>query len=481
MIQYPDSYFKDEIRCGFRVTELMKHCWAAQIEVLEEIERICKKYNLQYFAHGGTLLGAVRHKGFIPWDDDMDIAMKRKDYIVLMQILVKELPEYYDIYSIYNRPDWSNTFGRVVNTKKLPMEESQIEKFHGFFLPAGVDIFPIDFVPRDNELAEVQRALLNLTWRMIKNLIKDSDGSYNEEERKIVGDEIKEAIGVLAEFCSIPSFENRSILQIFQLIFEQLCMLGNAGNSDYCAVMSTFYDSGYKYRLKKEWYEKEEEMAFEYGKIKIPCGYDSILTEYYQNYMRYIKGEQGHGYPYYQKAISLLKRQNLLTMKVDPKDEGQMDEERVVGNVAEVPNEWKERVAQARGEGRRVVLFQPMLTSMLAKEEKYIEAVDELLTLFLNNPRILIWFRPHVNEHVPYADIRPELFEQYFKICEKFRKFDNIIYDITENQLGANEMCDIYIGDDSPISEEFRNHEKEFYFIDLKRNEFHDFVKLFQN
>ena len=148
MIQYPDSYFKDEIRCGFRVTELMKHCWAAQIEVLEEIERICKKYNLQYFAHGGTLLGAVRHKGFIPWDDDMDIAMKRKDYIVLMQILVKELPEYYDIYSIYNRPDWSNTFGRVVNTKKLPMEESQIEKFHGFFLPAGVDIFPIDFIPR---------------------------------------------------------------------------------------------------------------------------------------------------------------------------------------------------------------------------------------------------------------------------------------------------------------------------------------------
>ena len=66
-----------------------------------------------------------------------------------------------------------------------------------------------------------------------------------------------------------------------------------------------------------------------------------------------------------------------------------------------------------------------MLTSMLAKEEKYIEAVDELLTLFLNNPRILIWFRPHVNEHVPYADIRPELFEQYFKICEKFRKFES--------------------------------------------------------
>ena len=58
----------------------MKCCWMAQLNVLENIDRICQKHNIQYQAEWGTLLGTVRHGGFIPWDDDMDISMKRPDY-----------------------------------------------------------------------------------------------------------------------------------------------------------------------------------------------------------------------------------------------------------------------------------------------------------------------------------------------------------------------------------------------------------------
>ena len=81
MAEFQESYFQDEIREGFKIDGIMKRAWAAQIEVLEIIDHICRKYGLMYYADWGTLLGTVRHEGFIPWDDDIDIAMKRQDYV----------------------------------------------------------------------------------------------------------------------------------------------------------------------------------------------------------------------------------------------------------------------------------------------------------------------------------------------------------------------------------------------------------------
>lgn len=68
MLPFTEEYFKTEVRDGFTVYELMKRCWAAQLEVLNKIIEICDKYHLTYYAYWGTLLGAVRHQGFIPWD-----------------------------------------------------------------------------------------------------------------------------------------------------------------------------------------------------------------------------------------------------------------------------------------------------------------------------------------------------------------------------------------------------------------------------
>ena len=85
--------YAGEYREGFFVEEKMKRAWAAEMEVLKEIDRICNAHGIQYFADSGTLLGAVRHKGFIPWDDDIDIAMKREDYQKFLAVAPKELPE----------------------------------------------------------------------------------------------------------------------------------------------------------------------------------------------------------------------------------------------------------------------------------------------------------------------------------------------------------------------------------------------------
>ena len=90
-MEFPEDFFKKECRCGFEVPEMMKRAWAAQMEVLEVVGKVCEKHHLQYYADWGTLLGAIRHKGFIPWDDDIDVGMLRPDYDRFVQLAKNEL------------------------------------------------------------------------------------------------------------------------------------------------------------------------------------------------------------------------------------------------------------------------------------------------------------------------------------------------------------------------------------------------------
>ena len=89
-MQFTQDFFKPEIREEFEIQAMMKRAWAAQMEVLQVVADICEENGLQYFADGGTLLGAVRHQGFIPWDDDIDICLKREDYNRLISILQRQ-------------------------------------------------------------------------------------------------------------------------------------------------------------------------------------------------------------------------------------------------------------------------------------------------------------------------------------------------------------------------------------------------------
>ena len=86
-LEFSADYFKTEVRDGFEVSSMMKRAWAAQMEVLHVVADVCNKNEIRYFADFGTLLGAVRHKGMIPWDDDIDICVVREEYNRLIEIL----------------------------------------------------------------------------------------------------------------------------------------------------------------------------------------------------------------------------------------------------------------------------------------------------------------------------------------------------------------------------------------------------------
>ena len=102
MLQFEDSFFEDEVREGFYVPAMIKKAWAAELTVMYEVDRICRKHNIRYFSDWGTMLGAVRHGGFVPWDDDFDIMMRRKDYEHFLRVAEEELPEGFAVLNMDN-------------------------------------------------------------------------------------------------------------------------------------------------------------------------------------------------------------------------------------------------------------------------------------------------------------------------------------------------------------------------------------------
>ena len=108
-LDIPAGFFEGEERCGYYVSPEMKKVWAVELDLLSEFARVCKKHNLKWWICYGTLLGAVRHKGFIPWDDDVDVVMMRSEYDKLCEVSREEFRHPYSL-QFYN-----NDYERMQN------------------------------------------------------------------------------------------------------------------------------------------------------------------------------------------------------------------------------------------------------------------------------------------------------------------------------------------------------------------------------
>ena len=162
-IDLPEDFLNEEIRCGYTVTKQKKELWAIELDLLVQVQKICKKHDIQYFAYAGTMLGAVRHNGFIPWDDDIDIMMTRANYKKFCDIAEKELEYTYFLQT--EKTDTTTIMGlaKIRNSKTtgiLKSHENRNFKFNqGIFL----DIFPLDNIPDEEEtFYKFKKKLINL-------------------------------------------------------------------------------------------------------------------------------------------------------------------------------------------------------------------------------------------------------------------------------------------------------------------------------
>ena len=120
---------------------------AIELEILDFIDSVCKEYDITYYLAGGTFLGAVRHQGFIPWDDDIDLIMPRKDYKRFIKA-VNDKKTKYKALSGYTDLNYRKKFVKVVDTDTVLIEHG-LEKMER--LGIYVDVFPLDNLPNDKD------------------------------------------------------------------------------------------------------------------------------------------------------------------------------------------------------------------------------------------------------------------------------------------------------------------------------------------
>ena len=274
------EYVQGEDRDGFYVQPMMKRRWAVEVDMLKEIERICRCYNIKYFGWYGTLLGAVRHKGFIPWDDDLDLAMLREDYEKFQYICRTELPDGWVISRV------NPCLTCVKNSDTIRLDQRFLDRHHGYPLITGIDIFCLDHIPRDktNENAWLEMFfavyVLFKHWDNFKKDRQWEEGKWEQlrEIEKITGVQID-------RLCPVKE-------QLYALL-EKIAAVYWDTESDEVANIPRLYVRR-EHRIPKPCFDQVIEVPFEDTVMPVLKDNDLVCKVLYgDDYMVPIR-EQGH-------------------------------------------------------------------------------------------------------------------------------------------------------------------------------------------
>lgn len=143
------SFFLSEERDGYFVSAEMKKVWAVELDLLNEFSKVCEKHGLRWLAHAGTMLGAVRHHGFIPWDDDIDVVMPRSDYDRMCELASAEFSHPYFFQCDNTDRFFARTFSRLRNSDTTAILGNERDYHFPFNQGIFIDVFPLDHVPAD--------------------------------------------------------------------------------------------------------------------------------------------------------------------------------------------------------------------------------------------------------------------------------------------------------------------------------------------
>ncbi len=247
-----------------------------ELEILLEFRRICEKHNLTYYLVAGTLLGAVRHKGFIPWDDDVDVAMPRKDFEYFCSICDSELQSNYFLQTKKTDKAYFLEFAKIrkngTHVFEPRLEHLNIHK--GIY----IDIFAIDKCPSNQFLAR-------LCFRL-QYLLNTSIETQSGMETGYSGDNwFYKMVFLLFSKVKLPILYKTQRLLI-------ACMNQFSGN-EYCCTLSGRH--GYpNERYKTVWLQKGKMLSFEKYTFSVPENWDNVLRNMYGDYWRMPEDKETH-------------------------------------------------------------------------------------------------------------------------------------------------------------------------------------------
>lgn len=287
-----DLYFANEIREGFFIPGMVKRSFAVQMDILEHLDSLCQKYGLKWFADYGTLMGACRHGGFIPWDDDLDICMFRKDIEKLLDA-ADELPEGYKVLTLKNEPDYDNFLIRVTNTDAIHLDNDYLLKHQGFPFVSGIDIFPLDNIFDDKEKEDIRKTKVKFVYNILNNLNKPSIGSNNEIIKAV-----EETTGYLVDR-TVP------LANSLYKVLEQLFIEANNQNSEFVTVMP-FWCAYDNHKFPRYYFDKRIKLSFEDRTIYASPAFDAYLSNAYGSWQIANRVGGIHDYPFYGSQENVL-------------------------------------------------------------------------------------------------------------------------------------------------------------------------------
>lgn len=291
-IELPNGFLDEEVRCGYTVSKQMKEVWAVELDLLAELLRVCRKHDIKIFASGGTMLGAIRHKGMIPWDDDIDMMMFREDYDKLCRVAVDEFKHPYFFQTEYTDPGSLRFHAQLRNsltTGMLTWEKEDPNSISTFNQGIFIDIFPLDNIVEDQTLLKEQLERVVNQHETVEKI-----ASVTTRYCPYAHSKINTIAKRIVHFVGAPIIRKLNLEERYFKKFESTCRKYNDTETEYIGEIPFVADSERHIKLKSD-YSNIKSMPFEFLYIPVGEGYDDALRRVYGDYMEYKIGNNIHG------------------------------------------------------------------------------------------------------------------------------------------------------------------------------------------
>lgn len=262
----------DEIICGYAVSSKMKRLWAMEMEMVKKLVSVCNQYGLTCFIMGGTLLGAVRHKGFIPWDNDVDFIMPRKDFNVLLEIgpSVFKKPFFFQT-PVTEQSSYFRTHAKIRDERGTMASQEQYES--GINCGVYIDVFCLDETPNGTLMRKLFYWKMNEITKMTRFFLK----------RELSGGimrSIKHGIQKLVYKYVYGSPDAAMLFEIYQKAAGKYAGRG----MDKVEHLAFGHEDCYMWN-RTEW-SRSIQLDFEGMKLPAPIGWDAILKHQFGDYLQ---------------------------------------------------------------------------------------------------------------------------------------------------------------------------------------------------
>ena len=262
-----EDFFKEEVKCDYFISETQKMIWAMEMDLYLVFAEICQKYDLQHFVMYGSLLGAVRHNGFVPWDDDIDVGMPRKDYETFLKIAPKELSEPYALQSPFTYPNCY--FTNITIRNSMGTFTPKVFKLLDYNKGIPLDIFPIDYCDPSTHEQDRNRIYQHIMKCSSWMKLRCPDLSEEQKNKSLM-------------------FKTESPLYHWDMI-QKIASNPDYNGSEYMTMVVQIPNIKKRPCIyKSEWFASTVMHKFETIEVPVPVGWEGVLKVYFgDDYMQF--------------------------------------------------------------------------------------------------------------------------------------------------------------------------------------------------